>query len=262
MAEFDPWVPQPGPIQVGGPAPGNFMDDPRARAALLSFGLSMMQPPSFGDNAVSQIGRAIGAGGEAVGRVEAQARKDAEFGLKAQEVESRQDLRAAQADAATSRAETAAARASTVGDRNLYTAERLRLEQERLEQQKGYQGIQNQIRISNAYQKYVKDTTERNNDIGRPRNQPPEPILDYATWLQRSGLAAGAPAGASTSDGTSLPPTRTPGAATPAPSAASPSGNRNPPPPRNPAERKMGQVYSTFDGRNVQWDGKNFLEVP
>jgi|SRR5215813_1258570 len=77
----------------------DFMDQPGARTALLNAGIALMQPPSFGDTFASQLGRAIGAGGEAATRGEAQAA----------EVERKE----AQAEAARSRAGEAGARLET-----------------------------------------------------------------------------------------------------------------------------------------------------
>jgi hypothetical protein len=54
-----------------------FLDQPGARTALLQTGLSLMQPPHFGDTPTAQVGRAIGAGGEAVTRqAEAQSKQE------------------------------------------------------------------------------------------------------------------------------------------------------------------------------------------
>lgn len=80
---------------------GAFMGDPRVQGALLSSGIALMQPPSYGDNFVSQLGRAIGAAGESA---TAQQKQD----IAQSESESKQDLRGAQADAAAARSATAA----------------------------------------------------------------------------------------------------------------------------------------------------------
>jgi hypothetical protein len=48
-----------------------FLDNPTNRTALLQMGLQLMQPMAYGQTGIGQIGQAIGAGGEAVGRQEA-----------------------------------------------------------------------------------------------------------------------------------------------------------------------------------------------
>jgi hypothetical protein len=53
------------------------LDDPRARTALLQFGLQLMQP-AYGQSTLGAVGQAIGAGGEAIGRIEAQDTKRTE----------------------------------------------------------------------------------------------------------------------------------------------------------------------------------------
>jgi hypothetical protein len=92
MADF-PFAfggPQAAPPPAGADAEGirnqwtNFLDQPGARPALLSMGIALMQPPSFGDTPTSQIGRAIGAGGEAATTGEALASKEAEQGARAE----------------------------------------------------------------------------------------------------------------------------------------------------------------------------------
>lgn len=80
----------------------SFLDQPGAKTALLQFGINMMQPPSFGDTGISQVGRALGAAGEASTRQQEIERK--EF-----ETESKADLAGARADAATARAGQAGA---------------------------------------------------------------------------------------------------------------------------------------------------------
>lgn len=187
---YDPWTPGPveGLVPDQGVAAqvGSFMEDPRARAALLSFGLQMMQPPSFGDNFASQFGRAVGAGGEAVARTELQNMKETELGIKQQEAESKQDLRGAQAEAAIARAGAAEARAGAAGERLNTAGARLALQQQEAERRNERSLLQNRIRISNMYQKYVQDVQERNSDILRPRSQPPEPILGMEEWIARN----------------------------------------------------------------------------
>lgn len=104
------------------------LEDPRARAALLSFGLSLMQPMSIGQTPLGHLGQSIGAAGQSVTANEA-------ADLKEFEAESKADLRTAQADTAAAKAETAATRAqaaSALGDARLGLArDRLALDQQR-----------------------------------------------------------------------------------------------------------------------------------
>lgn len=67
------------PIQpIVGPSPtpqasgGGFLDNPADRAALLQIGLGLMQPLAFGQTVGGHIGQAVGAGGEAASRGEAE----------------------------------------------------------------------------------------------------------------------------------------------------------------------------------------------
>lgn len=52
------------------------LNDPNVRTALLQFGISMLQPPSWGDTFGSRFGRAVGDAGEAVSRREAEKLKE------------------------------------------------------------------------------------------------------------------------------------------------------------------------------------------
>jgi hypothetical protein len=95
----------PGPTVVD-----QFLANPRNSAFLLQAGLNMMQPQAWGDNGVSQLGRALGGGAEAQSRQEAMDQKQ-------QESESRTQLREAQASAAEARAGRAAAGTDTAAAR-------------------------------------------------------------------------------------------------------------------------------------------------
>lgn len=86
------------------------LGDPKVRGALLSAGLSLMQPAGFGQTTAGKIGEAIGAAGATVGAQEKMDRDESES-------QSKQDLRAAQADSAMSRAQTAQANATTAEER-------------------------------------------------------------------------------------------------------------------------------------------------
>ena len=68
----------------------NWIGDPSNRAALMQFGISLMQPISPGQNTLGHVGEALGSAGEAVARKRA-------IDLKEQEAASKADLREAQA---------------------------------------------------------------------------------------------------------------------------------------------------------------------
>lgn len=264
MAAINPWAPGPiegmVPDQSVAQQVGSFMDDPRARAALLSFGLSMMQPPSFGDTFASQVGRSIGHGGEAANRVNQQGMAEEALDIKHSEADSRQDLRAAQADSAISRAQTAETRASAATDRLGYTQQQMEL---RRAAQKGVDerhALGSRIRLSNMYQKYVEGVAEKNNDPLRRKGDPVEPVLPINKWAEQMKLHGilppdAAPVGPADDE---LPPTPKASAVTPTPS------NINPPAPRDVTQRKVGQVYAHPDGsgQNIQWTGKGWQVVP
>lgn len=111
------------------------MANPRTAAALLNFGLAAMQPPSFGDNFGSQVGRAIGSGAEAVGRQE-------EMDRRQQEADTKAMLREQQANLAAERARTAGAGLSNAT---------MRLQNEQLRQQ----GLQERAQAGNYLRAYV-----------------------------------------------------------------------------------------------------------
>lgn len=155
-----------------------FLDDPRGRAALLSTGINLMQPPSFGDTGASQIGRAIGAGGETLNRTEA-------MDLKQQEADSRAQLREAQAGAAGARAGAAGSAAT--------------LASERLQNQRTLGNLGARVKLSGMYQGYVQGVQKRNqaaqlqyekDKILYPDRPPPQPeqAQDMNTWMQSNPL--------------------------------------------------------------------------
>lgn len=74
-----------------------FLAKPEGQAALLSFGINLMQPPSFGDNPVAQVGRALGHAGETVGNIE-------KMDIAQEEAASKQNAREAAANLAEAKA--------------------------------------------------------------------------------------------------------------------------------------------------------------
>lgn len=155
----------------------SFLENPQGRAALLSMGLQLAQPPSFGDNGLSQVARAIGAGGESVTANQA-------MDLKEREATSKDESRQAQSEArlmgAESRATAAEARMGAAGARN--EAQAARLEQGRQGHQlrlfMGYHGAMAKIRAENA--KGAADFTQRGTFV-------PQPIPSLQEWVQQGG---------------------------------------------------------------------------
>ena len=174
-----------------------FLGNPGVQASLLSAGLQLMQPPEFGQNGLAHLASAVGAGGES-------AQLQNKQQLAQSEASSKQDLRSAQADAAASRAETAGARSDAA-------ASRLGLEQQKLQAMNERNNLNNRVRVSVAYQNYVKDVGRRN--LLAPAGQQ-EPILPIGDWIKANPALQGLlpEGGSGTTDDTSSPtsPTATP----------------------------------------------------
>lgn len=177
-----------------------FLGNPQGRAALLSAGLALMQPPSFGDTGASQIGRAIGAAGES-------ATTNQIMGMKEREQESKADLRGAQATAAEARAGTAEARAGAAGSR-------IELQKEQLRSMNERNLLGNRVRLSGMYQNYVKEVAKRNQDSKLiDPTKPPEPVLPIKDWIKQNpmlkslGLVPPEATSATSEDDTEIPDT-------------------------------------------------------
>jgi hypothetical protein len=219
-----------------------FLDQPGGRAALLSAGLALMQPPSFGDSPMGQIGRAIGAGGEALSRVEA-------MDLKQKEIDSKATERAATADAATSRASTAEARANTA-------AAGLDVKREQLKNAQDRAAFQEELRARIAYGKAV-DAINRQNAKIRQQNEtnklingpkatitPELPIPSAEDWIAQSrGAGAGVRMDAPAPGGV--------------PTIQNPAQAGYDIAPKNPGDREDGKTYMGPGGRIGKWDATN-----
>jgi hypothetical protein len=151
----------------------SFLDQPGARAALLNAGIALMQPPSFGDNLASQVGRAIGAGGEAVTRAEL-------LNAKVGDIETRQELARARISQAT---------------------DRLGLEHFR---RKSIESVADANRQAGVFRTYIKDQNDVNKAYQRqlkdwndlklttpasqmPPQPTPPPAMDFSTWMRVRG---------------------------------------------------------------------------
>lgn len=211
----------------------SFLDQPGGRAGVLSAGLALMQPGAWGQNGAAQIGSAIGAAGEASGRVET-------MNLKQREAASKEDSRAAAASLAEARAANAGQAAQ--------------LQESRLAQQKTLAQLTASNQLRRLHSDYVNKTQAINQRIsgdvlnppaGRPGHNPPLPIVPFEQWLQsdpaarqlaeRAGLPVSAP-------GSTSAPAPAVGGLSPQDQQALDWANQNPDDPRSQAIRqKLGQ---------------------
>lgn len=227
-----------------------FLADPRGRGALLQAGLTMMQPRGFGDTVTGQVGRAIGSGGEAIGRVEAADRANLE-------ASSRQELRGAQANLAGARAETSVANANTAATRAAAAGDRLAYLRETEQGRTDRHNLGQQVRLSGLYQQAVNQINQQNSRNARQnadplnRGQPTLPILPIPSmqdWLRSNptevqGMFPSVP-------GSTTPP------ATPQPSGGTglQEGQSVP-----AAQRVVGQTYNTPRGP-MAWTGTGWVQ--
>lgn len=247
---FDPFSPGQTDDPSAGVDPGTydrvrqewdaFLGNPQGRAALLSAGLSLMQPPSFGDTGASQIGRAIGVAGES-------ATSNQVMGMKEREQESKAELRDAQAGAAEARANAAGARAGTAGSRLELQGERIRAMGER-------NLLNNRVRLSQMYQNYTRDIAKANANASLLGGQQ-QPVLPMPDWIKQNpmlsqmGLLPTKGVGGEDDDevDTTVSPPTTSGSA----AATTPA-------PRDPAARQAGKVYETPKGP-LKWTGTGWV---
>lgn len=220
-----------------------FMGNPQGRAALLSAGLALMQPPSFGDTGAGQIGRAIGAAGES-------ATANQMMDIKERDITSKEDIRGARAvaaeagaSAALSRAETAATRAGAIGQGVDFKREQLRAQQER-------NMLNNRVRLSNMYQQYVAGVAKQNQNA-QLLNQPQVPVKPMGDWIRENPILSEMglmPA---------MPDATEPTTAAPSPLDDATTVPSFPPAP--PKESRVaGKVYQTPKGP-MKWTGTGWI---
>lgn len=188
-------LPQPGHFEQLTDQWNTFLSDPRGRGAILQMGLALMQPRGFGDTGAGQVGRAIGAGGEQVGRREA-------MDIKEQEAASKQELRGAQAAAQEARAGTAAANANTAATRAAAQADRLQFGREQEAGRSDRAAQSRRIREALGYDT-MRARVEGENRRARQHNSsisaqlpgfqplPITPIPTREEWNRQHGLGAG-----------------------------------------------------------------------
>ncbi len=112
----------------------DYLQRPGNRQALLQIGLQMMQPHAMGQTTGGHIAQAIGAGGEAVGRMETSDLKADALDAKMANMDARLAQTQQVADAGTLRANAAALRAKTYAEKagkGLGITEAMRLRMER-----------------------------------------------------------------------------------------------------------------------------------
>jgi hypothetical protein len=155
----------------------SFLDQPGGRASVLSAGLALMQPGGWGQNGAAQIGSAIGAGGEAMGRVEA-------MNLKQREADSKDMLRAAQADAAGARAGAAgqALEVQRLRNEGALTLGQLRAASQLRQMHSSYEK-------ATLAEKNKIEGDILNPPVGKPGHREGPTPLPFEQWLQRDPAA-------------------------------------------------------------------------
>lgn len=204
--------PQGGPPDQNGLGKrwNDWLGDDNNRAALISFGASMLQPSWYGFG--SQVGASLGAAGETMGAKQEQEIKQREQRRKEEETADKGVLRSAQAEAATAKAGAAEATARTAEDR--LTNARERDTTSRL------------IGAQRAYNQDVKLWQQRKKDydvFGDPKKPFDEPAPDLDSYYDNFGVARGggrqttSPATAPATGTSTAPGTRPSTQNTPAP---------------------------------------------
>lgn len=168
-----PQLPMADPNQPGMLAS---LQDPGLQGALLQAGLSLMGGRNWGDTGASQVARAIGSAGEQGGRVEA-------ANLKEREVSSKEDLRAAQAEAA-------GARAGQAGTNADLARARLGIAEAETERKRSGAFTQGKIRLSNMYQQHLRDVAKENANRSL-MGQPPVNVPTMKDWIAGNPMLKG-----------------------------------------------------------------------
>lgn len=227
-------IPNPTPEQQGGLMQQwkQTLADPAARAAIMQFGLQLSQPTALGQNRLGHIGQAVGAGGEAAARVQANERADVEQARKGQETDSRVDSRIAAANVAEARANTASTVAAA--------------QQDRLSAQRDRDASGALIRAQGLFQKEVSDIRKKN-DNAQLMGGIQEKIPTWEEWLARNPMLQ-------QQLGTSAPNAQ-PFSVTPDPNGPAPS--------QAPAadQRVVGETYQTPRGPLI-WMGNGKWKMP
>lgn len=147
--------------------PGNLVDSwnkwvdkPNNRAALMQFGIAMLQPVGMGETGTSHFANAIGAAGQAHQNVT----KEAEEAEKS----------STEAELRTSRAAAAETSANAAETRALYAGENAALRKQTSEATNLARSLQAQASAREKYEKYVND----------PLRDPTQPPMSYEDFLR------------------------------------------------------------------------------
>lgn len=183
-------LPNPSPEQVSDLSGQwkNWLANENNRAAMMQFGISLMQPMGFGQNVAGHVGQAIGSTGELASRRQA-------ADMKQQELDSKAELRGAQAAAAE-------ARAARAGETTARQSDRLAFQRERLDAD--LRNASTRLRLS-ALLRYqqARKAHEDQQLLEPPDRRTPFPSLEQ--WAQQYGLGDVTGTRAPTDDGTGAP---------------------------------------------------------
>lgn len=167
-------IPNPSPEQQSDLAGQwrNWIANENNRAALMQFGVGLMQPMGFGQNVAGHVGQAIGGVGELASRRQA-------ADLKQQEADSKADLRTAQASVAEARAANAGSGAARAADRLAFERERLGVSQL----------VRNQQLRLNARKAYDSYKAKADADNALLPSAQRRPVLSFEEWQRAAGIA-------------------------------------------------------------------------
>lgn len=221
---LDPSVqatPQPGPDNAGGAnvAPGGLMDQwgqwmgkPSNRAALMQFGIAMLQPMQQGETGSSHFANAVGSGGQAAETVTKQTQQQ-----KASEDTSQ--LKESQANLAGERAshigDTSTLRAQNAGEGLEIKRQGLENTIQRGQFQQEQARTMADIKQSNDYNNLIRGIAKQNSDSsltgGDQQHIPTREEYDAETGYIRGGGAMAKPSSATSAlTGGVPPPTKPP----------------------------------------------------
>ncbi len=161
----------------------NWMAKPSNRAAMMQFGVAMMQPIGIGQSAIGNIANAVGEGGEAANRVEQQ-------DILRRRENSSEDLRASQADLAGARAGTQSALAdarTTAADASMERALRTG---EAAKTRGEISTLQARLKLQGLLQAENKSRRDNNTKNEYSNNFVPQPELNEEEYLRQNPLLA------------------------------------------------------------------------
>lgn len=137
-----------------------WLDSPQNRAALMQFGISLMQPIGVGQSTLGHFGQALGSAVEARDRMAEQELREQDIASRAAAREALATARESQAAVLEERARSNAAREALQKERN--ATERLKA-------------------LHKMYEAEIKALTD-------PLRRKSEPVPSFEEWLQRKGL--------------------------------------------------------------------------